>query len=133
MVWTGLPPLSSMDLSLMDYPPSPHRDVGVEGIWGTPPLLRSPFPLPKVQKERRTSHGINRSDARGLYRPPNQWLKGPLGPQIPQRRTSMSQCFTCNSPEFTLDSISGVMTCENGHPNYVGTPDHYSSSKEIDT
>jgi len=44
----------------------------------------------------------------------------------------MSQCFTCNSPEFTLDTTSGVMTCENGHQNYIGAPDHYSSTKEID-
>ncbi len=45
----------------------------------------------------------------------------------------MSQCFTCNSPEFTLNTTSGVMTCENGHQNYIGSPDHYSSSKEVDT
>lgn len=39
----------------------------------------------------------------------------------------MSQCRVCNSPDFTLDRVSGEMTCSScGSSNYIGSPSTYS-------
>lgn len=38
----------------------------------------------------------------------------------------MGTCRHCNGSCFTLDRITGVMTCNScGSPNYVGSPDDY--------
>lgn len=37
-------------------------------------------------------------------------------------------CCTCGSPCMCLDRNTGEMKCENGHVNYVGSPDHMTPS-----